>query len=242
MHWKGTILSSVEELLAKWRKDDRRSFLRRIRNLEKKFHEKIKFVVYKKTDEVKKALQDAEEIAKKSYQRVLGVGFRDNNENLERYTLQADRSLFRAYLLYIDDKPCCFQMAEIYGDTFYFNSTAYDNEFKEFSPGIIMYYKIYEELCKEEEIKKLDFGFGDAYYKHRFCDHFTEVSHVYIFAFTFYGMFLNIVRTIIGKISLFMKFILMKYNLMTLIKRNWRNLLRDNKYQHMNQTKYSKDI
>jgi CelD/BcsL family acetyltransferase involved in cellulose biosynthesis len=79
---------------------------------------------------------DVEEIARKTYQRGLGVGFADTTRMRQRLELAARKGWLRAYLLYLGERPCAFWIGMLYGDTFVSDYTGYDPDLRQFSPGI----------------------------------------------------------------------------------------------------------
>src|SRR5271157_3511930 len=76
--------------------------------------------------EVDRLIQDVEQIAKKTYQRGLGVGFADGPELRQRILLEAERGWLRARILYIAGTPAAFWIGNLYGDTFHSNYMGYD--------------------------------------------------------------------------------------------------------------------
>ena len=127
-----------------------RYWLRRLpRVLERDYSGKVTYKCYQRGDDLDRLFVDAEEIAKKTYQRDLGAGFVDNAEMRQRLFLSADKGRLRAYLLYVDDKPCAFWIGTLYGKVFYLDFTGYDAAFKRYEPGTILLMWVIEDLSAE---------------------------------------------------------------------------------------------
>src|SRR5262249_24075617 len=126
-----------------------------------------RIVRYESEADIDRVMEHAESIACRTYQRGLGVGFVANDENRQRFLVDAKRGRFRAYFLYLGEKPIAFFLGTLHKNVLYDNFTAYDPAHAKYSPGTFLFYKIFEELCRDG-IKAVDFGFGDAWYKAQF--------------------------------------------------------------------------
>ncbi len=160
-------------------------------------------------------------MACKTYQRGLGAGFINNDETRRRLQLSGDRGWLRAYILYVDGEPCAFWFGTLYKETFHLDFTGYDQKYRKYEPGTILFVTMIESLC-EDEVKAIDFGFGDAFYKQRFGDSSWEEASVYIFGRTARGILLNILRTLTALIVLNAEKIVARYNLREKMKKWWR--------------------
>lgn len=123
---------------------------------------------YTTPESVGEFLDCAEEIAARSYQRGLGVGFVKNRRET-MLTLEAARlGWLHSYVLSIDNRPVAFEKIYLYKDILYCQDAAYDANYREYEPGTNLFLRIIEEAAAEKIIREIDFGFGDAEYKHRF--------------------------------------------------------------------------
>jgi CelD/BcsL family acetyltransferase involved in cellulose biosynthesis len=75
----------------------------------------------------------------------------------------------------------------------YDNYTAYDPEYSKYSPGVYLFFQIFERLCKDG-VEAVDFGFGDAWYKAHFGTEKREETTVALFAPRINGITLNMIR------------------------------------------------
>jgi CelD/BcsL family acetyltransferase involved in cellulose biosynthesis len=130
--------------------------------------------------------------------------------------------------LYVRDAPCAFWIGTLYKNTFYLNFTGYDPDYRNYEPGTILFIKMLEDLISQN-LKHLDFGFGDAFYKQSFCDQNLQEASVYIFAPIFKGIGINSARLLVTLVSNWAQLILRKTNLLGRIKRIWRDRLSQKK-------------
>ncbi len=193
---------------------------RMFKKLEKK-HQKVTFKCFQDKEDVDLLCSDAEEVAQKTYQRGLGTGFFYNREKARRAFL-AWHEWQVGYVLYVNDKPCAFWIGSVYGKRFLSEFLGFDPAYKKYEPGTILLMKIIDDFC-ENNIEELDFGVGEASYKKRFGDEHWEEESVYIFAPTLKGIKLNFARTATSFLSQFAERMLNRFDLLTNIKRAWRD-------------------
>ena len=227
-HWKMILPNSLVDFLQKMTAKHRYWLNRLPRVLEKDYSGKVIYKYYQRKDELDELFADAEEIARKTYQRDLDAGFMDNSIMRQRLAMSADHGWLRAYLLYVDDKPCAFWMGTLYGKVFHLDFTGYDSTFKRYEPGTILFMRMIEDLTNNK-VEEIDFGFGDAFYKQRFGDQHWDESSVYIYAPTIKGILFNTIRTI--NLILYKNLLRLaeKTNILQKIKRLWRDkLIRNN--------------
>lgn len=224
LHWKMTLPNSIDEFYKKMKAKHRYWIKRLEKILEKEYPGKVIIISYQKEIEIAKFCKDAEQISKKTYQRGLGVGFIDNDENRQRLQLSAHNNWLRAYILYIDEKPCAFWMGTLYKKTFYLDFTGYDQYYKKYEPGTILFMEMINKLCREE-VAEIDFGLGNAFYKERFGDQHWEEAFVYIYSRTLRGIVLNFVRTLSVLISAAAEKVINRLALRNKLKKIWRKKL-----------------
>jgi hypothetical protein len=194
--------------------------------LEKDFPGKVKIQYFTNEDSINQLCTDVESIASHTYQRGLGAGFVDNQENRARMTLSAKNNWLKAYVLYIEDKPCAFWIATHYNKSVHLNFTGYDSQYEKYEPGTVLFTKMVEDFCRDG-IKEMDFGFGDAKYKSRFGDSNWKEASIYIFSPSLKSVVINLIRTLSSTISRFSYKLLEKTSLLEFIKKRWRKRLSD---------------
>jgi Acetyltransferase (GNAT) domain len=123
----------------------------------------------------------AEAIASTTYHRALDVGFRRNDEYIERVHLDARRDRLRGYVLLIDGSPKAFWYCIVYGDTLHLLATAYDPAFKEYEIGTVLLMQAFKDHCGTG-FRLVDFGLGDASYKQRFGSEYVLERPIYVFS------------------------------------------------------------
>jgi hypothetical protein len=223
-HWRMTLPSSLDGFLKKMSSKHRYWLNRLPRVLEKEYPGKVMYKCYRDRAHIEQLFTAAEEVARTTYQRQINAGFIDNKEMRRRLSLSADHGWLRAYLLYVNEKPCAFWIGTLYGKTFHLDFTGYDAAYKQYEPGTILFIRMIEDLSSNC-IEEIDFGFGEASYKKRFGDHHWNESSVYIYAPTIKGVMINMIRT--------MNLIPYKYilrladriKILQKVKRLWRNKL-----------------
>lgn len=225
VHLKMTVPPNMDAFFSA-RSRKHRYWLRRLeRVLEKEYPGNITTKYFFEEKDLNQLFTDAELVSQKTYQRRLDAGFIDNETTRNTYSLLANKSLLRAYLLYIGEKPSAYWIGHQYGDTFHLGSTGYDPALRDYELGTILFLKMIEDLCSIKELKFIDFGFGDASYKRRFGDQSWNETSIYIFARSLRGISLNIAGTITSMIYQFSIVILKRVGLLEKVKRGWRTIL-----------------
>lgn len=205
-----------------------RSQLRRKqKKVLKDFNGAVKVACYRNASDLDRVFSDAEAIAKKTYQRGLGVGFENTEAMRGRLNLCAQMGWLRAGVLYLKDRPCAFWIGNVYDGVFVSDFLAFDPEFRDSSPGSYLLIAMIEEFCKEG-VQAVDFGFGPGEYKERFGNFQLRETSVFIFAPSAKGIALNAMRTVTVLVGNIVKKTLERTNLLPKIKRLWRNRLSQN--------------
>ncbi len=224
LHWKMELPSGIGDFLKKM-SSKHRYWLRRLeKTLEKDFPGQIVFKTFRKEEETEQLCIHSEEIACKTYQRGLGVGFVNDRLHQQRMRLAAKRCWLRAYLLYVNNQPSAFWIGTAYKGVFYLDFTGYDPMLKKYEPGTLLFMKMIEDCCRDN-IQEVDFGFGDAFYKSRFGDHKWNEASVFIFAPTAKGLKLNTLRTAVTAASHLTQGLASRFNVVDKMKKRWRQKL-----------------
>ena len=226
-HFGATLPATVEEMY--------RSLPAGLKGFNKTKHNKllreyagrIEIKCFREVAEIDVLAQDVEQVASTSYQRGLGVGFKDNPATRERLRLKAEKGWLRAYVLYLADRPCAFWIGDINQGTFGGDYIGYDPEFGKYSPGMFLLTKVLEGFCDAngEGVTGVDFGPGNAQYKELLSNQRWLETSVYIFAPALKGVSLNLLRTLVGRMDQTVKKVLARTGLLQKTKKSWRAYL-----------------
>ena len=178
-------------------------------------------------DEVDRLMRDTESVAKKSYQRGLGVGFSETPIIRSRLEFEAQKGWLRAYVLYLDDQPSAFWIGSLRNRVFLSDYLAFDPAYAKYGPGLYLIVKVIEELCGDPHagsvlVERIDFGIGDASYKERLSNRHYQESPVYIFGPSIKAVWVNALRSTVGLMNRLAKGLMGMTPLAGRIKRIWR--------------------
>ncbi len=100
-----------------------------------------------------------------------------NNKNITFSCLKIENKIISAHIGYI------------YNNVFYYIFPVYDNDYKKYSPGNILLYKLLEN-CQSEDFKSFDFTIGSEAYKRKLnnksCEIIEYISSETLLGYTYY--------------------------------------------------------
>ena len=169
VHWEMNLPAEGAFIEHKVRSKHRTGLRRKERELESAFPGKVSWRWMSRFDDIPGLCARLEEVAARAYQRGLGTGFIDNEEYRRRFALFGGRGQLRVQLLEIDGRVRAFWFGYVYQGVFHLSETGYDPNLSKYEVGTLMFIRLNDELAKED-VRKLDFGIGDAHYKRRFGD------------------------------------------------------------------------
>lgn len=225
-HWTMTMPKSFDEFYGQLSKSTKKTNRLITNRMKKSFGDDWSIRCFRKTDEIELAMRDTETVAAKTYQRGMQAGFPNTSLTRKQWSFAADREWLLAYVLYIKEAPCAFWNGYIYKNIFIPTATGYDPVYRYYDPGMFLFLRMVEDLCLNNGIKLIDFGFGEAEYKRNYCDQKWEEASIYIFAPTFSGVTLNFLRSSTALLSRLAKALLERFNILQNVKRRWRDKLR----------------
>jgi hypothetical protein len=193
-HWRIDLPNTYGVFLDRLSRHRRHEIKRYQRVLEKQFPGLVEYKCYTGLENLDNICEELELIASKTYQRVLGEGFVNNNEYRSRLKLSAEKGWLRIYILYVEKKPWAFWIGTKYGNIFYLDFTGYDHRYKKYMPGTVLFYKMIEDLIKIE-VGEIDFGLGDSEYKHAFGNSYWDECSIFIFAPKGKTILINLLRS-----------------------------------------------
>jgi len=209
-----------EEVLKGFSKSLRQELKQKPKRLRAEFGSVV-LKCFERPEELGVMVRDVEHIAAKSYQRSIGVGFRDTDTSRKLLVFQATKGWLRTYVLYLGDRPSAFQVGCLHDGVYYEDDTAYDPEFADYSPGIVLQGEILEDLCGRHT-RAIDFGPGDAEYKRRFGSTCHQHASLYLNPATLRGVAYNAVRTLTVTADETLKGAASRFGILPRIKRFFR--------------------
>jgi CelD/BcsL family acetyltransferase involved in cellulose biosynthesis len=189
---------------------------------------KERIVCYQNASELDTLFKDAEEVARKTYQRGLGAGFATTADVRQRIELAARQGWLRAYVLYIAERPCSLWIGMHYRDSFVSEYLGYDPELRRLGPGMFLIMHVIGDLCEKkggQAVKELDFGLGHAEYKGALGTTSWLEAGIFIFSPTFKGLTLKVMRTVARAADASARRLLSDTTTFSRLKRAWRDHL-----------------
>ena len=220
-HWKSELPGDLESFLRKRSSKSRRSLARTMRNFEAEFAGRFRYAIFKSLDDASAFCKAAEAVARQTYQRGVGAGFVDHEENRRRALLMAQKGMMRAYMAFIDEQPVAFWYGERVGKVIYLAWTGFDRAYGKYEIGTILYLKMVEDLAAQG-VSELDYGPGWALYKERFGDVCLNEQDIAIHAPTLKGRALGSLRNVETAVNQTGKRLLEKLKLREKVKKLWR--------------------
>jgi hypothetical protein len=225
LHWQVNAVQSFKDYLGSFNKKHRANLLRPLRKLETDYGDDLVFKCFTDPADVGRVRADAEHVASQTYHRGLRVGFVDGDEEARRKKLEADCGWLRAYFFYVKEEPIAFLLCTQYGRTLHLDTTGYSPEYKKYEPGTAIILKVLEEGFSSDGIDFMDFGPGDADYKHRLGTHNWEEETLQAYGLKPSSVFLYVVQKTTGVLEHLARGLVQTLGMEQRIKRFWRNRL-----------------
>ena len=217
-HWRKILPNDVAAFWAGLSRKHRYWLKRLAKKLDEDFPKAVSYETLKEPAQTDAFCEIAEQVAKKTFQRGLGVGFKNDNFFRSRCRMFAAKGCFRGYVLRLGGVPRAFWMGCIYGDTFHSEYTGYDPELRDYEVGSLLLTHVMEELIREG-VRLVDFGLGSAFYKQRFGSESWEECDVVLYAPTFRNRIIAMSATSVRQL----RSLAMKLPFVDWIKRVWRH-------------------
>ncbi len=224
-HWELDVPDSYAEFLQSLSRSTRESAKRYPKRLEKQFGDALEVKVFRDTDDSERVFADLRAVAAKTYQQGLGVSFAQTELQRRLTTLLMERGWFRAYVLYLEGDPVAFWQGHAYRGAFLTGVPGFDPAHADLRVGNYVLFKLIADLCADESIDTLDYGFGDAEYKRRFGTRSWEEQDVLLFAPTAKGFRTNAIRSSVLTAVAGGKRVLTRNDRVDRLKRTWRDRL-----------------
>jgi hypothetical protein len=200
----------------------REQLRRKRKKIAADFQGNANFACYTQPGDLDSVIPEIEEVAQKSYQRGLGVGFRDTDAMRRRLAFCATRGWLRVLVAYLGGRPAGFSIGTICNKTYTSDFLGYDPQFRDYSIGTVLQSVLLERCC-EEGVQVIDFSAGYADYKKRFGNDSMTVARIYVFAPTPKGIYLNGMKTAAAGLNKSGTFILARGGLLPKVKKALRS-------------------
>jgi len=223
-HWRIQLPKSFDDYVASLSKGERKKVRKRRNRLEKNFCDGADYRRFREVSDVPTLMNDTDTIATQTYQRGMGVGFRNNLLTERRIFLAAEKGWLRSYVLYLNERPVAYQLGFVYGNSYYAVGRGFDREFSEHDVGTLLFEHALEQAIDSPGIDYWDFGIGDAPHKQRFSNESWEEISARVFASTFRGICLNLAWSSTHAVDLLARRLLSAWG--DDIKGFWRNVFR----------------
>ena len=201
---------------------NRHELRRHEKKLTADFAGQMRIHCYRKEEELGDLAREVNKVSETTYQRAIGMRFKTDVETLESLRIAARRGGLRGCVLYLADRPCAFFIGNQYKSTFHGNFMGFDSRFSKYSPGLyILMHSIEECFEPGHRATQLDLGWGDRQYKRAFCNQMWKDGPVYLYAFSFKGLKLNLLRSGTSLIDLWARKLLLKSALLQKFRKRW---------------------
>jgi hypothetical protein len=192
-----TLPASFDDFLSSLGHRTRKGVRRDARQLQQAFGDRLAIEIVRDPRDVERLIEDADRVARSTYQRRLGAGFADTPEQRALARVGLERGWLRGYLLYLDGAPIAYWLCSLYGDTMLLKTGGFDEAYADYRVGIFLLMRVIEDACRDEALRVLDFGPGDTTYKQQFSNGSREERNVVVYAPTFRSYRINATRTAI---------------------------------------------
>lgn len=226
LHWRGILPPLEEPLLMHLKSKSRSTIRRRERAFNAAFSGRLTWQWLTTFTDIPTLCHELENLASKTYQRGLGVGFRNDVEHCLRYQLYADKGLLRVALLKLDDELIGFVIGIRYQDALFIIELGYDRRYKDYSPGINLMLWMMERL-REEGVVLMDWGKGGAQYKSQLGNVPCSEQSFWLFKATPPILMLRVAFGGIIRFERVARFLLNKMQLTDRVKSRWRQSIRE---------------
>jgi hypothetical protein len=224
-NWQMALPASYEQWQRERPKREREDTKRYGKRIRKEFGDLVRIDLLDGLADVDRAGSIVEGIARKTYQRGIGAGFRDSIDARSRWRAAAAQDALDVRILWLGDQPVAFAVGFLFDGTLWLEHLGYDPAYRRCRPGMFLLEGLIEELVGRGNVHTIDFGIGDADYKRRLCDRSREDVSVYMFAPTLRGLWLNSMRSLANGIDSIGEALLKRLGLLPWFKSRWRRAL-----------------
>jgi CelD/BcsL family acetyltransferase involved in cellulose biosynthesis len=193
--WLMNFPEDLDAFLSNLCRDQRSKLRRKYKKVLNRFADRMQVRHFRSVADLEPAISAMEEIASKSAKRQVGFGFFDTPRIRDQMAIAAEGGWLRIYVLYLEHKPAAFWMGTLYDRCLQADDVGYDPAWSEFSPGIVLFLNILEDL-RDADIEIVDFGRGSSQLKQCFAAFRRVESRVHIYASTPRGIQLSLLSAV----------------------------------------------
>jgi Acetyltransferase (GNAT) domain len=224
-NWRLRVPASFDEWQNANSRREREDTKRYDKRIRRDVGDAVRVEIVRQLADVDRAAEVADQIARKTYQRGIGAGFRDSAPVRARWRAGASEGALDVRLLWFGDQPVAYTCGFVFEGTLWLEHLGYDPAFRRFRPGMFLLLRLIEDLAGRGDVHTIDFGIGDADYKRRLCDQHSEVVSVYVFAPTLRGLWLNSLRATASGLGRVSRACLGRLGLLPWVRTSWRRSL-----------------
>lgn len=221
-NWRLQVPSSFDEWQAAQPKRERKDTARYEKCIRTAFGDAVRVERVDRLADIDGAAEIVERIARTTYLRGMGTGFRDSARLRAVWRAGAAEGALDLRLLWFGDQPVAFSSGFVFGGTLWLEHLGYDPAFRRFRPGIFLVLRLIEAIAERGDVHTIDFGIGDADYKRRLCDERSETVSVHVFAPTLRGLWLNGLQATASRFGRVTRACLGRLGLLPWVKALWR--------------------
>jgi hypothetical protein len=158
-----------------------RANLRKLdRRLVKAFDGDVELECITRPVQVEDFLRDATGIIRSTYQASLGIGLKDTDRDRVFLREMAEAGKLRGYVMRGKGVPVAHVVGDRWGTAFTLWGTSFLPEHRKLAPGIVTLRRVMDSLATEG-VAKFDFGWGEAEYKKKLGDHYTDEADISLY-------------------------------------------------------------
>jgi hypothetical protein len=195
VHRRLRLPPTFDDLIAERSRSTREAVRRYTKRLMRDHGDQLRFEIFRRPADAETLFRRLETVASKTYQRGLGVGFANTEEQRTLTLIGLERGWFRAYVLSLAGEPIAFWPGYAYNGVFSIGTPGYDPAFAEYRVGQYVQMRMLEDLCDDPEVHEVDYGFGDSEYKRRFSNESWEEADLVVFAPRLRPVFVNALKS-----------------------------------------------
>jgi len=198
--------NSFDEYLAKFNSKARYNLKRQWRVALKTSGNKLKIERITNISQMKFFEQTGKFILDNSWKSGMSENYSTfSQENCNIYKAVAEKGLLRSYVLMADDDPWAFVLGFQDQGIYHYSNIAYSKEYSKLSPGIVLFYKMMEDLFLFDTPDIVNFGIGDSPYKRRFGTNSLISSDHLLFRNNFKNKFMIKLFVLLDNLKFFLK-------------------------------------